>query len=205
MKTRIWLATGLLVLCTAAFAFADEKQKKQMSAQEMQEKMMEAYMKAAMPGDAHKALEPFVGKWEAKTTFWPIPGAEPHTSTGESEHRWILDGRFVEQRFNGSIGGVPFTGIGYTGYDNIKKQYIGMWLDSMGTGVMLATGKASDGGKAWEFEASYPDPMTGKDMKMKETVKLIDSDKHVFEMWSPTPDGKGMFKSMEIVYTRKKS
>ncbi|HXG58605.1 MAG TPA: DUF1579 domain-containing protein [Thermoanaerobaculia bacterium] len=201
MKAKV-TATALFVLCLAALAVAGPQEKKEASVHD-QDAMMAAWLKAATPGAAHKALEPFVGTWEAKATFWALPGADPVTSSGTAEAKWVLDGRFVEQRFSGSFQGMPFTGIGYTGYDNIKKQYVGMWMDSMGTGVMISTGKAS-GEKSFEFEAVYPDAMTGRDMLMKETVRIIDSDRHVFEMWSPAPDGKGMFKSMEIVYTRRK-
>jgi hypothetical protein len=48
-----------------------------------------------------------------------------------------------------------------------------------------------------------PDPMTGKSADMKEKISIVDNDHHVFEMWTPGPDGK-MFKMMEINYSRKK-
>jgi hypothetical protein len=35
--------------------------------------------------------------------------------------------------------GMPFEGLGYTGYDNVKKQYFGTWIDSMSTGIMTSS------------------------------------------------------------------
>jgi hypothetical protein len=197
MKMKVWMALALLVVCTSVVA---DEPKKEMPAD--QKAMMEAMMKAMTPGEPHKLLDNMVGTFDAKVSSWMQPGAPPMVSTGTSVNSWILGGRFVEQKFNGSFMGQPFSGIGYTGYDNIKKQYWGSWMDSMSTGVMMSTGSTSDNGKTWKFTASMPDPMTGKDAPMEERVTVTDKNHHMFEMWSPGPDGK-MYKMMEITYTRK--
>ena len=197
MKTKVWMALALLVVCTSVVA---DEPKKEMPAD--QKAMMEAMMKAMTPGEPHKLLDNMVGTFDAKVSSWMQPGAPPMVSTGTSVNSWILGGRFVEQKFAGSFMGQPFNGIGYTGYDNVKKQYWGSWMDSMSTGVMMSTGSTSDNGKTWKFTASMPDPMTGKEAPMEERVTVTDKDHHMFEMWSPGPDGK-MYKMMEIAYTRK--
>jgi hypothetical protein len=197
MKIKVILALALLVVCTAALA----QEPKKMSAEEQQQ--MEAMVKYMTPGEGHKMLDGMVGKWDAKVTAWMGPGAEPMVSTGTEESSWVLGGRFIEEKFSGSFMGMPFTGVGYTGYDNAKKQYFGTWMDSMSTGVMTSTGNTSDGGKTWSFKSSMTDPMTGKDAPGETKITVTDKDHHVMEMWAPSPDGK-MFKMMEIVYTRKK-
>lgn len=196
MRKPLALATALLFVSTALIA--QEKPKKP----EMDPAAMEAMMKAAMPGAAHKALEPMVGTWDTKVTTWMMPGADPVGGTGTAENKWILGGRYIEQRFKGDFMGMPFEGLGYSGYDNVKKQYVGIWMDNMGTGMMTS---ASTGGTAntMTFKATFADPMTGKDTNFDEKVTFIDADHHTFEMWAPGPDGK-MFKSMEIAYSRKK-
>jgi hypothetical protein len=197
MKMKVWMALALLVACTSVVA---DEPKKEMPAD--QKAMMEAMMKAMTPGEPHKLLDNMVGTFDAKVSSWMQPGAPPMVSTGTSVNSWILGGRFVEQKFAGSFMGQPFNGIGYTGYDNVKKQYWGSWVDTMSTGVMMSTGSTSDNGKTWKFTASMPDPMTGKDAPMEERVTVTDKDHHLFEMWSPGPDGK-MYKMMEIAYSRK--
>lgn len=195
MKLTVCLAVTTLL---AFPAFADEPKKPQMDPA-----MMEAMMKAATPGDPHKKLESLVGNWDAKITMWMLPGADPMTSTGSAENRWIFGGRYLEQRFAGSMEGMPFEGIGYTGYDNVKRQYFGTWMDSLSTGFMLATGALSEDGKSWSYTGSFADPMTGKDMKVDEKIVILDADHHTMEMWMPAPDGTS-YKSMEIAYSRKK-
>src|SRR6266498_23605 len=195
------LILGLtLALCTSTLFAAESKKKK--SAEEMQKAEMEAWMKAATPGEYHKKLDTMVGTWSATVKSWMQPGAPPMESTGTSENQWILGGRWVESKFTGSFMGQPYTGIGYTGYDNIKKRYIGTWMDSMSTSVMMSTGKAGSG-NTYTFTATMPDVMTGKTTTMTEKVKIIDHDHHVFEMWGPGRDGK-VYKMMEITYSRKK-
>ncbi len=197
MKTRLLAATALLVLCTAALA----EEPKKMSPE--QKAMMDAMVKAMTPGDAHKLLDNMVGVFDAKITAWMEPGAPPMVNTGTSKNTWILGNREVMQEVTSTFMGQPFHGIGYTGYDNIKKTYWGTWIDDMGTSVMVSTGGTTDNGKTWKFTSTMPDPMTGKDAPVEERINVIDKDHHTFEMWSPGPDGK-MMKMMEIEYTRHK-
>ena len=82
---------------------------------------------------------------------------------------------------------MPFSGIGYNGYDNVKKQYWGTWMDSMSTGMMMSSGNTSDNGKTWKFTSSMPDPMTGKDAPVDEKVTVTDKDHHIDGDVEPRP------------------
>lgn len=206
MNSRFSLALALLCgLSFGAFAQHDHGSKPAAApaqAPSMDQAMMEAMMKAGTPGDAHKKLDAFTGNWDTKITMWMMPGQPPMSSTGSSENRWLFGGRYLEQRFKGDFMGMPFEGLGYTGYDNVKNQYWGTWMDSMSTAMMASTGSSADG-KVWNFTGAMPDPMTGKDAKVEEKITIVDADHHTMEMWTPGPDGK-MFKTMEIAYSRKK-
>ncbi|HYK41728.1 MAG TPA: DUF1579 domain-containing protein [Thermoanaerobaculia bacterium] len=196
------LAAALFV--AAALTLADEPKGKKAAAAPMDEKAaMDAMMKAGAPGDAHKKLEALTGTWDAKVTSWMAPGKPPMESKGKSEAKMALGGRFLEERFEGEFMGQPFTGMGYTGYDNVQKKYVGTWMDSMSTGVMTSSGKMDADGKTFSMTGSMADPMTGKMSTVKEKVTVADPDHHTFEMWGAGPGGKN-FKMMEIVYTRRK-
>lgn len=193
------LVTVALVLLIAIPVIAQEPPK--MTPQEQAE--MEKWMAAGTPGAPHKALEPLVGTFHVKASMWHAPGAPPEVSEGVSENRWIMGGRYLEQTFKGSMMGMPFEGVGYTGYDNIKKRYWGTWMDSMSTAIMTSNGKTTDGGKTFTFDATMSDAISGKDMKIKEKMVVKSADEHIFEMWGPDKKGKN-FKMMELHYTRKK-
>lgn len=198
MRSRI-LAATLVAACTATLAFAEDPKPKAAPGQAE----MEAMMKAATPGDAHKKLNAMAGTFNADVKMWMQPGAPPAGGAGVAENSWALDGRFLEQHFTGNFMGMPFTGMGFTGYDNIKKKYVGAWMDTMTTSMMISSGTANADGKSYTFTSTMDDPMTGKSSPVKETVTIVDDDHHTLEMWGAAPDGK-MFKMMEIAYTRKK-
>ena len=196
------LALGIAVL--AATAMAQEKGKKAAKAGPPDEKaMMDAMMKAGTPGQPHKKLEPMVGSFDVKAKMWMDPSKPAEESTGKSENKWVLGNRFVQQSYEGTVMGQPFTGMGYTGYDNITKKYTGTWMDSQSTAVMNTTGESDAAGKVMTFTGTMIDPMTGKACKMTEKVTVTDNDHHMLEMWGPDPSGKN-YKMMEISYTRKK-
>lgn len=198
MRIRTLLAGAFLVV---TFAAAADEPKTAATAQP--DPSAEAYMKAMSPGEPHKKLDTFVGTWETTVSMWMAPGTEPSKNSGVSENRWVLGGRQLEQRFKGTFMGMPFEGLGYTGYDNVRKQYVGTWMDNFSTGVMVSTGSIGADGKTFTFTGTSSDPMTGKDAPIEEKLIITDADHHTMEMWGPGPDGK-MYKMMEIAYARKK-
>lgn len=197
LSLRLALALALVVVCVSAFG---QQQQQQMSPQE--KAMMDAWMKFATPGDAHKALEPMIGTWDAKVTMWQAPGAPPQVSPATSEMHWMLGNRYVQETVTGTFMGMPFQGIGITGYDNAKKQYFNTWFDNFGTAYMTSVGTMSDP-KTLTLKTSTTNPMNGKDMLGESKVTFADADHHMLEMWGAGPDGK-TFKMMQIDYTRKK-
>ena len=163
-------ALSLLVLSvfTPSVAFGDEKPKEGTKAaapagMPSQEEMMKAWMAAATPGEAHKKLEPVVGSFTVQTKMWMDPSKPPEETAGTSENKWVLGGRFVEQQVEGTAMGQPFSGIGYTGYDNYKKKYVGTWTDSMGTMIMTSTGTADASGKKITFWSTMDDVVHEED------------------------------------------
>ena len=200
MKIKLFAAAAAMIILVGG-AFAQDPSKRTMTAEEKAQ--MDAWMKAATPGDPHKKLQDMVGMWDAKVTMWPAPGVPPQVSMGTSRNTSILGGRWIQQEFTGSAMGQPFTGIGYTGYDNVKKQYVGTWMDSMSTSMMVTTGAPGSAPNTFEFTSSMDDPSSGKTMPVKEKMTVVDANHQTWEMWYPSPDGN-MFKMMQIDYARKK-
>jgi hypothetical protein len=204
MKSRGILAGLAFLVVVAALAIGADEKKTAPAAGKMDEKaMMDMMAKYSTPGVEHKKLEAFVGTWDTTAKMWMDPSAPPQESKGTAENKMALGGRFLEQQFEGTFMGQPFSGVGYTGYDIYKKQYVGTWMDTMGTQIMSSTGTADASGKM-TFTGTVDDPMTNKKMDFKETITVVDNDHHVFEMWMPGPDGK-MFKTLEITYTKRKT
>ena len=176
---------------------AKEKQPDQMDMQAM----MDTYKKLAIPGEPHKQLASLAGSWTTKTKEWMDPNKPPMESTGTCEEKMMLDGRFLQQECTGDMMGQPFTGIGVTGYDNYTKKYVSTWMSSMGTGIFVMEGAASDDGKTITLQGSHKDPTWGV-MKHRAVWKFVDANTQTFEMYTVGKPGKEM-KMMEITYNRK--
>lgn len=174
--------------------------KKAAPSEEEATKAWQAYM---TPGEGHRKLASFEGTWAVKVKMWMDPSKPPEESEGTMVSKMVLGGRYLEDRYEGTMMGQPFTGLGYTGYDNYKKKVVGSWMDTAGTGIMAMTGSWDASGKVMTSTGTMEDPVQKRTTKVKSVGTIVDADNHTFEMWAQGPDGK-MFKTMEMVYTRKK-
>lgn len=193
---------GLSVLLCASLAYAQDAvppAEPEMSP-EMQA-MMAAWQKAMTPGEQHARLaEHFEGEWNVTTKVWMEPGAEPMVSTGTSSNKMILGGRQLQMEFSGTMMGMPFMGIGYTGYDNTSGQYTGTWTDNMSTATMRSTGSYDAETDTYTFTTEMLDPMTGAMVPVREVIRVADGDHHTMEMFE-TRDGAEQ-RTMLIEYSR---
>ncbi len=196
---RMLCAASLLLTATAS---AGSDPKATQTGPPDEKAAMEAMVKAATPGESHKRLDPLVGSFDATVRAWMAPGKPPEETKGTSENKWVLGNRYVEQRFQGTFMGQPFSGIGFTGYDNVWKRYVSVWMDDAGTGIMVSTGKAA-GARAIDTTATVYNPVNGKPDKLTEKLTVADADHHTLEMWGSAPVGKP-FKMLEIAYSRRK-
>lgn len=189
--------------CLALFVLAspimakDKKPAKEMDPQAM----MEVYQKLATPGEPHKQLASLAGSWTTKTKEWMEPGKPPTEAAGSVEMKMLLDGRFLQQDFTGEMMGRPYTGMGITGYDNLHKKYVSIWLDTMGTAPFMMEGTGSADGKTITLKGQHAEPGGGH-MTHRAVWKIVDDNTQTFDMWGNHGGGKEM-KVMEIVYTRK--
>ncbi len=163
----------------------------------------DAWMAAGTPGESHKKLEPMVGTWNVTQKFWMEPGQAPVESQATSEHTWALGGRFVEQRFSGSMPGMntPFEGRGYTGFDNVTGKFVGMWMDSFSTSMLTFEGTVTPCGKLLTFRGEQLAPGNMK-VKYRYQVQIESADRHVFTMWQAMGEAPEA-KVMEAVYTKR--
>ena len=166
--------------------------------------MMKNWMDYSTPGDMHKMLAGWNGTWDGEITTWHAPGTPPQVTKGKAINKMILGGRYQESVHTGDMMGMPFEGISTMGYDNAKKKFISTWVDNVGTGIMTMEGTWDAGTKTLTSSGKCVDPSagTGKEMDVKQILKVIDDKTHLFEMYGPAPDGKE-YKMMEIKMTRK--
>ena len=164
--------------------------------------MMANWAKFATPGENHAHFQKMVGKWTASSTFWMGPDAPEMTSEGTAEFEVIFGGRYLVQHYQGEFMGDIFHGMGITAYDNFRQEYIDIWLDDMGTAIMLTRGKSNEAGTEFTYIGKMDDPLSDrKDIPTRTVARVVDSETHMLEMFTVDLEGKE-FKSMEIIYKR---
>ena len=165
----------------------------------MDPEMMKAWQESMTPGPMHEMLASRVGEWKAEVTMWMDPTQPPETSEAKTVCESILGGRYFKSTHTGMMMGMPFEGFELNGYDNVKKKFFNVWIDNMGTGIMVSEGTYDETSKILTFTGQMTDPM-GTDMNVREVITASDNDHSTFEMYMDM-DGKEM-KTMEIKYTR---
>ncbi|WP_259067804.1 DUF1579 domain-containing protein [Mucilaginibacter sp. X4EP1] len=148
------------------------------------------------PGDMQKILAAANGKWSEDITLWMAPGQPPSKSTGIVDYKMILGGRYQQGNITASFNGMPYEAVSITGYDNMKKLFFSSYVDNMGTGVLNMEGPYDAATKTITLTGTEMDPVTGKEMKMRETLKMVDDYTEVTAMYDIT--GGKETKIMEI-------
>jgi len=169
-------------------------------------------MELAKLNENHKLLADMAGTWTYNIKMWmnPDPSAKPQESKGTATRKSMMDGRYfvvdVTGKMpmpgpDGKLKEMTFKGMGIEAYDNVKKKFVGSWIDNMGTGIMMSEGTYDPATKTFTYTGEY-EGIPGMKQKIREVLKIVDNDHQTFE-WYEDRGGKEA-KTMEISYTRKK-
>jgi hypothetical protein len=181
------------------------------AAPDMQQ-MMQQMMELAKLNENHKMLASTAGTWSFVVKSWMDgdTSKKPEESKGTAVRKSMMDGRYMAMDVTGNMEmpgadgkkkSMTFRGHGMEAYDNVKKKFVGTWMDSMGTGIMMTEGDYDPSTKAITSTGEF-EMMPGMKQKIREVVTFVDKDHMKFE-WFEDRSGKEM-KTMEINYTRKK-
>src|SRR5438309_2403780 len=177
-----------------------------------QAEMMQQMMELSKLNENHKLLAGLDGTWSYTVKMWmnPDPNAKPQESKGTAVRKSMMDGRFFVMDVTGKMDmpgpdgkkkEMTFKGMGIEGYDNVKKKFVGTWVDNMGTGIMMSEGIYDPATTTFTYTGEY-EAIPGMKQKIREVMKIADKDHMSFE-WYEDRGGKEA-KTMEISYTRKK-
>lgn len=165
-----------------------------------QAEMMKKWQEYMTPGPVHQQFAKMAGDWKATVTNF-MDGQEAK-SEATAKYEMILGGRYLKSYITGNMMGMPFEGVGLDAFDNATKEYISVWIDNFGTGVLNMKGKMDDKTGDIVYTGTMVDPMTGKDQTTKTVMKQIDNDHQQMVMYM-IGGGKEV-KNMQIDYARVK-
>jgi hypothetical protein len=97
---------------------------------------------------------------------------------------------------------MPFEGKGCWGYDNHKKKFVGVWIDTWSTSIMNCEGTFDEAKRTMNWESECYCPVMENNMKTRETC-VLRADGSVHREFFANMGGQEM-KMMELTYTRAK-
>jgi len=165
---------------------------------------MAMFAEMGKPTKNHELIKQFEGTFKSTVKMWMGPG-DPMVSTGVMVNTMVLNGLYLQHEYKGDPNPGPFpsfAGKGFFGFNKRTNQFEGLWIDTACSWMGVEKGQVDGAGKVWTMYEDTTDPMTGKPMKKKSIIKVLDKDRHSMEMFFQQA-GQPEHKCMEIQYVRK--
>jgi hypothetical protein len=133
-----------------------------------------------------------VGIWDAELVIRVAPGAPEQRSTGVSTQHLVGD--WLVTDFKNQTG---FAGHGITGWDAVRKSYVGTWVDAMRPFLVVMEGVWDAAARTMTFHASANLP-DGRTLAWREVTERPDDDTRIFHQHF------GEHEMMTVTYRRRK-
>ena len=156
----------------------------------------------ALPGAKHAQLEPLIGTWTLRGRYRAAPGAEWEAFEARAEREWTLGGRFVAERVTSEWNGEPFEAASFLGYDNVRAEFVQVWLENTSTGVQSSTGQMDGDGLTLTLEGRNSNALTGeRDVWHRSVVSMVEADRTVYAGFGRDAEGRE-FQNLEMIADR---
>ena len=162
--------------------------------------VMQKMMELGMPGAEHQELVARAGTWTQHFKMRMSPDSPWMEFDGTCETKVILDGRYLQEDVKFDMMGMPMQGMFLFGFDNMSKEYIAWWADSMSTWWVTSRGK-KDASGAIDLKGTMVDLAGTRPYRM--VIRFKDADTTETEMYDTIPP-KGEVQVMAFTSTRKK-
>ena len=135
----------------------------------------------------------------------PTAEASPIVSTDLiCRIQWIIGGRYLEEKMEGTLGGKPYTRQGYLTYHTLLKRYEYLTMDNLDTGFMNSYSTDDEDVHISLYgsfiQAGYTQEIVGRVMKLHYIWFLEDTEHPKMQMYV-TPPADQEFLLAEFVYT----
>jgi hypothetical protein len=191
------LSACAVVAVASSFVLAQDEKPNPM------QEYMKKFARYTQPGENHKLLERFIGKWDLEVQP-KMPGMNVPPSKGSLEVTWLMPGRWIESRGTAPMFGMPTQIFSIMGYDNFKQSFVWTGVSSMDTAMTRFEGDMTQDQKSLIGYGTLDEYTTGEVAKMvKYAYRFVDKDKIVLEVHD-LPIGETNTEVVEITYTRAK-
>jgi hypothetical protein len=197
------LALGALTITPACAA--KKTPSEATAAPRLDESVVRTMIERGRPSETNdaKILAQLAGDWYYTAAFWAAPGAEPQRTEGMIKNEMILEDRFLSSTVLGSlnIGGhlMPTKGQGLLGYDNAKKSFTSVWVDTLTTGMMIGAGQYDKKDNAIKETGRFTNPLTGTEEGFRSELQFTGPEKYKRTIFTIDKSGRET-KLMEFDY-----
>jgi uncharacterized protein DUF1579 len=101
-----------------------------------------------------------------------------------AEYKWILGGRFLEERAQCKLFGQQFEWLGLYGYDNVAKKYTAVWVDNFGTDTEIGDGQYDAAGKVFNYSGEHYNPRSRAKERFRWVITIESPDRMRIEMYA---------------------
>lgn len=181
--------------------------------------------------DNADVLMPLTGTWNYVESFWTRPKAEPEHASGSVTNGMIMDDHYLSSKSNGNLNvgreQIPFEGRELIGFDNAKKSFSFVAVDTLTTGMtvgsgrfeakpknvgkagrvkkgMIAGGKSNGNAGVLTESGRFTNPLTGAEERFRSEIEVVDADHYTRTVFAIGKSGKES-KLMEFDYSRSNS
>jgi hypothetical protein len=193
-----------LVLATAALAGSDEAAKAQASAPTTPAPALEdeiaRSMAASRPGPEHRWLDPLAGSWNVDLRL--LSGGRETRTSGTSENRWVLGGRFLQCDSTAGDGPSRVEATTIYGYDAGQKRFFSLAMSNLATSYDERSGSYDPVTQSFLLSARDRDETTGSVLVHRQVLKIEGPDRHVLTVYLDA-GGRAPVKLVEAVFTRR--
>jgi hypothetical protein len=163
--------------------------------------MMAKAKRFTQPGDAHKVLERFLGRWAMETHVFGM-GKQAPAEKGSAEFSWLMPGRWLKSDWSGSLMGMPHQGFMLMGYDNFKQSYVVTTVSSLDTAMTRLEGDLDQAGKTLIAYGTLDEYLTGEHDKMVKYVWRFQSATRIVLEVHDLAIGETNTKVVEVVFSK---
>jgi hypothetical protein len=163
------------------------------------------------PGKYHELLKQLTGSWNVKLIFYA--GVEKWETNCIAENSPVHGNRFIVEQIEGEITGPdekgnmrpePYSSTKILGYDNYKQAFCGSFIENQNSCMLTFKGRTPLTGPQdrIDFYGLSDEPMLDiKDVSMKYTLRLIDTDCYKWEVYALALGENS--KVFDFIFTRK--
>jgi len=162
--------------------------------------MATRFTKAATPTANHTWLATFVGKWKMVSSYTIMPDKPAVESTGTSEFKMLMDGRFLVESREANGGAGPFKGMGVIGFNSVTGKAERVWFDSTSTAMVKSEGELNAERNEIRWTDTWTDPLQNGVHTTTSVLKKVSDTEFTFQQLN---DFHGTtFKSLLVQYRK---